>query len=157
MGTGMKDARIRKGRLSDRRAILRLLASQRMATDIDPTDFIVAEAKGRLLGAARLTWVGKGAAFLRPIVVAEEARRTGLGRALLESLSGMCVSITVIARSDAVPFYQHLGFAAVEWSSVPGIYREECESCDEMEQCRPTPMRRTIREERLPGEGETGR
>ncbi len=102
-----------------------------MATDIDPVDFIVAEVNGRLLGAARLAWVGTNDAFLRPIVVATGARGTGLGRALLERLFGVCSSISVIARGDTVPFYRHLGFTAMDWSSVPGAYRDECECCDE--------------------------
>jgi hypothetical protein len=53
MGTGMKEICIRQGRPSDARALVQLLASQRMATDIDPVEFIVAEVNCRLLGAAR--------------------------------------------------------------------------------------------------------
>ncbi len=143
----MEEVRIRQGRPSDGPALVRLLASNRMATDIDPVDFIVAEVDGRLHGAARLTWVGKDDAFLRPIVVATEARGTGLGRALLERLFGICASISVIARSDAVPFYRHLGFTAVDWSSIPGEYRDECECCDEAAQCRPMSMRWTLKDE----------
>jgi N-acetylglutamate synthase-like GNAT family acetyltransferase len=141
MGTVMEDVRIRQGRPSDGCTLVRILASERMATDIDPVDFIVAEIKGKLLGAAKLTWVGTDEAFLRPIVVAAGARGSGLGRALLERLFGLCSSISVIARSDAVPFYGHLGFKAVDWSSVPGVYREECEFCDDLAQCRPVSMR----------------
>jgi N-acetylglutamate synthase-like GNAT family acetyltransferase len=143
MGTGIKEVRIRQGRPSDRRTLVRLLASQRMATDIDPVDFIMAEVNGRLLGAARLAWVGADDAFLRPIVVATGARGTGLGRALLERLFGVCSSISVVARGDAVPFYRHLGFTAMDWSSVPGEYRNECECCDDLAQCRPMSMRWT--------------
>ena len=69
-----------------------------MATDVDPVDFIVAKVNGRLLGAARLVWVGTNDAFLRPIVVATRARGTGLGRVLLERLFGICSTISVIAR-----------------------------------------------------------
>ena len=141
----MEEVRIRQGRPSDGRALVRLLASHRMATDIDPADFIVAEVNGRLLGAARLAWVGTDDAFLRPIVVATEARGTGLGRALLERLFGVCSSISVIARGDAVPFYRHLGFTAMDWSSVPGEYRDECECCDDLAQCRPMSMRWTLK------------
>jgi len=143
MGTHMEEVRIRQGRPSDRRALERLLASQRMATDIDPAGFIMAEANGRLLGAARLIWVGTFDTFLRPVVVATEARGTGLGRALVESLFGVCSSISVIARRDAVPFYRHLGFTAVDWSSVPSEYRDECKCCDDLAQCRPMSMRWT--------------
>jgi N-acetylglutamate synthase-like GNAT family acetyltransferase len=126
-----------------------------MATDIDPIDFMVAEVDGKVLGAARLAWVGKDDAFLRPIVVATEARGTGLGRALLERLFGVCASISVIARSDAVPFYRHLGFTTVDWSSVPGAYTEECECCDDLAQCRPMSMRWTLKDEG-PAAGEIG-
>ena len=140
----IRQGRIRQGRLSDTRALVQLLASQRMATDIDPVDFIVAEVNCRLLGAARLEWAGTGDAFLRPIVVATEARGTGLGRALLERLFAVCGSISVIARGDAVPFYRRLGFTAMDWSSVPSEYRDECESCNDLAQCRPMPMRGTL-------------
>ena len=156
MGTGMtgiQEVRIRQGRPSDGRALVRLLASQGMATDVDPVDFIMAEVNGRLLGAARLIWVGKDDTFLRPIVVATEARRTGLGRALLERLFGICASISVIARGDAVPFYRRLGFTAMDWSSVPGEYRDECESCDDLAQCRPMSMTWTRKDEGLSAAG----
>jgi len=142
--------RIRQGRPSDGRALVRLLASDRMATDIDPSEFMIAEKDGRLLGAARLTWVGTNDAFLRPIVVATEARGTGLGRALLERLFGLCSSISVIARSDAVPFYRHLGFTDMDWSSLPVEYWDECECCDDLAQCRPMSMRWTLKD-RGPG------
>ena len=137
----MKEVSIRQGRPSDARALVKLLASQRMATDIDPVDFIVAEVNGGLLGAARLEWAGPDGAFLRPIVVATEARGTGLGRALLESLFGASSRISVVARGDAVPFYRHLGFTAMDWSSVPSQYRDECECCGDLAQCRPVSMR----------------
>ena len=156
MGSDMKEVRIRQGGPSDRRALVRLLASHQMATDIDPADFFVAEVNGRLLGAARLAWVGTNDAFLRPIVVATGARRTGLGRALLERLFGVCSSINVIARGDTVPFYRHLGFTVVDWSSVPGQYRDECECCDDLAQCRPISMRWTLKDEEPPAAGEIG-
>ena len=145
MGTVMEEVHIRQGRPSDRPVLVRLLASQQMATDIDPVDFIMAEVNGRLLGAARLAWVGTDDAFLRPIVVATEARGTGVGRALLERLFAVCSGISVIARGDAVPFYRQLGFTAMDWSSVPDDYRDECESCDDLAQCRPMSMRWTLK------------
>lgn len=156
MGTGMEEVRIRQGRPSDGRALARLLASHRMATDIDPVDFIMAEINGRLLGAARLEWVGTDDAFLRPIVVATGARGTGFGRALLKRLFGICSRISVIARGDAVPFYRHLGFTAMDWSSVPSEYRDECECCDDLAQCRPMSMRWTLKDEGPSAAGEIG-
>jgi N-acetylglutamate synthase-like GNAT family acetyltransferase len=149
MGIGMEEVRIRQGRQSDERALVRLLASNRLSTDIDPVDFIVAEVKGVVLGAARLTWTGTNDAFLRPIVVATEAQGTGLGRALLENLFVICSSISVIARSDAVPFYRRLGFTTVDWSSAPDVYREECDCCDDLTQCRPMSMRWTSTSEQV--------
>jgi N-acetylglutamate synthase-like GNAT family acetyltransferase len=143
MGTGMKEVCIRQGRPSDECALVHLLASQRMGTDIDPVEFIVAEVNCRLLGAARLEWTESDDAFLRPIVVATQARGIGLGRALLERLFDVCSKISVVARGDAVPFYQHLGFRAMDWSSVPSQYRIECECCEDFAQCRPMSMRRT--------------
>ena len=146
-GKLVEEVLIRQGRPSDRSALERLLASQRMATDIDPAGFIMAEVNGRLLGAARLIWVGAYDAFLRPVVVATEARGTGLGRALVERLFGACSRISVIARRDAVPFYRHLGFTAVDWSSIPSAYMNECECCDDFEQCRPVSMRWPLKNE----------
>jgi N-acetylglutamate synthase-like GNAT family acetyltransferase len=147
MGRRVKEVRIREGQPSDGRALVRLLASQQMATDVDPTDFILAEVNGRLCGAARLEWVGTDDAYLRPIVVTTEAQRTGLGRALLERLCALCSRISVIARGDAVPFYRRLGFTSMDWSSVPGEYRDECERCDDLVQCRPMSMRWTLKDE----------
>ena len=152
----MKEVWIRPGRPSDARALVKLLASQRMATDIDPVDFIVGEVNGRLLGAARLEWAGLDDVFLRPIVVATEARGTGLGRALLERLFGVRSRISVVARGEAVPFYRHLGFTAMDWSSVPSQYRDECECCDDLTQCRPMAMRWTLKEGGPPAAEEMG-
>jgi N-acetylglutamate synthase-like GNAT family acetyltransferase len=154
MGTDMEEVRIRQGCPSDGRALARLLASHRMATDVDPVDFILAEVDGRLLGAARLEWVGTDDTFLRPLVVAKGALGTGLGRALLERLFSVCSRISVVARGDAVPFYRHLGFTARDWSSVPGEYRDECECCDDLAQCRPMSMRWTPKNEGPPVAGE---
>ena len=154
MATDMKKVRVRQGRPSDRHALVHLLESQGMATDVDPVDFVEAEVNGRLLGAARLIWVATDDTYLRPIVVATEARRTGLGRALLERLFSLCSTISVIARGDAVPFYRQLGFTATDWSSVPDEYREECESCDALAQCRPMSMRRTRKHEGASAAGE---
>ena len=139
----MKKVSIRQGRPSDARGLVHLLASQRMATDIDPVDFIVAEVNRRLVGAARLEWAGTDHAFLRPIVVAAEAQGTGVGRVLMERLFAVCSRISVVARGNAVPFYRHLGFTAVNWSSVPGQYTDECECCGDFAQCRPMSMRWT--------------
>lgn len=156
MGTGMEEVCIRQGRPSDKRALVRLLASERMATGIDSVNFIVAEANGRLLGAARLEWVGMDEAFLRPIVVAAEARGRRLGRALLERLFAICSRISVVARGDAVSFYRHLGFTAMDWSSVPSEYRDECECCGDLAQCRPMSMRWTLKDEGPSAAGEVG-
>jgi N-acetylglutamate synthase-like GNAT family acetyltransferase len=156
MGVKLEEVHIRQGRPTDGPALVCPLASLRMATDIDPVDFIVAELNGRLLGAARLAWVGTDDAFLRPIVVATGARGNGLGRALLERLFGICASISVIARGGTVPFYRHLGFTDMDWSSVPGDYRDECECCDDLAQCRPMSMRWTLKDEGPPAAGEIG-
>jgi N-acetylglutamate synthase-like GNAT family acetyltransferase len=147
MGTGMKEVSIRQGRLCDAHALEQLLASQRMGTNIDPVDFMVAEVNCRLLGAARLEWTRTDDAFLRPIVVATEAQGTGLGRALLERLFRVCSRISVVARGEAVPFYRHLGFTAMDWSWVPSRYRSECECCGDFAECRPMPMSRTLKHE----------
>lgn len=152
----MKEVCIRQGRPSDAPALVHLLASQRMATDIDPADFFVAEVNDRLLGAVRLEWAGPDDAFLRPIVVAKEAKGTGLGRALLERLFGACSRISVVARGDAVPFYRRLGFTAMDWSSVPGQYRDECKGCGDFAQCRPVSMRWIMNHEGPSAAGEVG-
>lgn len=143
MSTGMERVRIRHGCSSDRRALVRLLASHLMETDVDPTEFLVAEADGELLGAVRLEWAAADNAFLRPIVVATEAQGVGLGRALLQGFFAVCHKISVVARGDAIPFYRQLGFTTMDWDEVPSKYRHECECCDELPQCRPMSMRWT--------------
>lgn len=156
MGTGMKEICIRQGRSSDARSLIQLLASEGMGTEIDPAEFIVAEGDSRLLGAARLEWAGNDDAYLRPIAVATEAQGTGLGRALLERIFGQCTRISVVARGDAVAFYRHLGFTAMDWSLVPSQYRDECECCGDFAQCRPMAMRWTLKHERSSTAGEGG-
>jgi predicted GNAT family N-acyltransferase len=74
-------------------------------------------ADDRLLGYARLHLEG-GDSQVYQVVVREEARRTGVGRALMDAVgeraraAGRTV-LTLDARDRAIDFYERLGFRVV--------------------------------------------
>ena len=131
---------IRKGNSSDQQSLKELLAFHQMETDVDPSEFYVAETNGKLLGAVRLEWPAADHAYLRPIAVVSREKGRGIGRALLEKIFLECSRVSVVARGEAVPFYLRLGFIPIDWETVPDSYRRECELCEERKQCRAVPM-----------------
>ena len=81
----------------------------------------VAETDGRLVGLAGLLLDDEGHAELEPIVVAETARGTGVGRALVEAVIGAArelgfprVRVRPVGRNtEAIRFFHAVGFDVV--------------------------------------------
>ena len=73
---------LRTGDEPDRTAILDLLASNKMEADLTPSEFVVAEIDGQVVGAARLEWEEQKA-YVRPILVHSAWRGRNIGMALI--------------------------------------------------------------------------
>jgi len=136
----MKELNIRRGVEDDRQALQALLAANQMTTDIDPGEFLLAIADGKLAGAARLEWQGQ-TAYLRPVVVDQKWQRKGVGRALIENIMVGLSDLVVVARGEAVGFYRQSGFLPIGWEKVSHRYRQECIECPDLRDCKPLPMR----------------
>jgi len=130
------ELRVRHGLPSDGSFLCGLMDAEGMATDADPTEFVVAEASGRYLGAARVETVGDKS-WIRPLVVADHAQRRGVGRALVGELASDHGRLYVVARGAAVGFYERAGFAMADWGIAPDDLRAECDACSDFAQCRP--------------------
>jgi N-acetylglutamate synthase-like GNAT family acetyltransferase len=130
---------LRPGRPEDRSALLELLEQFGVQGEITPSECLVAEGPQGIMGFARLE-IFDEAAYLRPIVIASQYQRQGIGRRLvLESLSQVC-ELRVVARGEAVKFYTHLGFKPVGWTLIPPAFRRECDFCPDFSACQPVPM-----------------
>lgn len=130
---------LRNGKESDRNALQDLLASYKMEADIAPDEFLFAEVDGRVVGAARLEYEEE-AAYLRPIVVASEWQGKNIGSVLVERIVQGLQVLHVVARGKAAGFYRSLGFLPMTWEEVPERYRQECQTCPDLQECRPLPM-----------------
>jgi amino-acid N-acetyltransferase len=132
--------KIRNGIEEDREALADLLAANSMEDKaFEPIEFLLAEKDGRLVGAARLEWLGQEV-YLRSIVVANWEKGQGIGKALLEHLLYTSPVIKAVARGQAVNFYRKLGFVSLDWDQVPPTYQVECEHCPDRKACQPVPM-----------------
>lgn len=135
----MTELCVRRGVENDLHALQQLLFSHQMETDVDPSEFWLADVEDHLVGVARLEWEG-GLAYLRPIAVDHQWQAQGIGRALVERIVIGLPQINVVARGGAVGFYTRLGFVPAPWEQVPERYRQECEDCPGYPACEPRPM-----------------
>jgi amino-acid N-acetyltransferase len=132
---------LRRGRPDDWPAIVGLLKREDMANGLNAEECLVAEGLTGLLGCARIE-MADGVAYLRPIIVAAEGQRRGVGRLLVESLAADLSELRVVARGPAMEFYRKLGFKTIGWETVAPEYVAECQDCPRRETCQPMPMTR---------------
>ena len=130
---------LRQGEEADRSAIHDLLSFYEMEADLPGAEFIVVEIDGQIMGAARLE-MEEQAAYIRPILVHPNWRRRNIGTALIGEIAKNLPALHVVARGEAVGFYQKIGFTPMPWDQVPERYRLECDACPELEACCPEPM-----------------
>lgn len=84
---------------------------------LDPTAVhLVARQAGRVVGTARIRVV-HGAAKAERVAVARDARRTGVGAALMSAVEAeartLGLSAVILhAQESAVPFYEKIGYGA---------------------------------------------
>lgn len=132
--------RLRPGHAEDLPALQHLLAVNGLAGDIAPGEGWVAEEAGRVVGFIRLEVAGQQP-YIRPVVVAPSAQGRGIGRLLIEHVRSQFSELRVVARGQAVGFYDSLGFKPVGWENIPLSFYQECEVCPELAQCRPQPLK----------------
>lgn len=131
----MSATSIRAARPDDLSELLRLLevaglpASDLSASHI-ATFRVGPDGAGRLLGGVGLELAGQ-AALLRSLVVAPEARGTGLGHALVESALEMARERGVVEvwllTTTADRFFERLGWRRVERATAPAGIRATAE------------------------------
>ena len=138
---------IRNGMEADRVILNGLLAANDMEVDRLPSEFLILEIDGELVGAIRLEWE-EGLAYIHPIVVGEKWRGKDVGKALIHAAADGLSELFAVARGEAVGFYRKLGFRPLLWEKVPERYRLECENCPTLDDCQPAPMvwKRSVQE-----------
>lgn len=132
---------LRQGAEADLPVISELLSENGMDDLGDPVETCtVAEIDGEVAGFIHIETV-EGRAWIRPVIVTPGFEGEGIGSALVRSSLERCEEIYIVARGDAAPFYERLGFTLLSWDEVPEVYCDECDRlCEDREACGPTPM-----------------
>jgi amino-acid N-acetyltransferase len=123
------DARVEPAAFNDGAAIAELLAQASLPVpdaDDAPVRMVVSREGKRVIGCAG--WERHGAAaLLRSVAVRAQARRRGLGQALVRTALGRIAAEgareVVLLTNDAAPFFETLGFARIERARLPDAVR----------------------------------
>ena len=92
------------------------------------------------VGFCRLAFSEAGIAHVNPVVINEQWRGYGVGRALIDDARAHHDEIRLVARGKSIEFYRVLGFTEIPWDDIaPGV-TEECDGCPLIEECGPLPM-----------------
>ena len=100
--------------------------------------FVVAAVDGDVIGCADLAPLSRTVAEVRSLVVAAAARRTGLGRELVDDLvrrAGAAGFDRLCAFTHAPSYFVELGFSIVPHVWLPEKIQADCRSCPEFRQC----------------------
>lgn len=96
-------------------------------------DFTVAEEDGGVIGCAALTPLKPEVAEIRSLVVREDQRGRGIGRALVRALLRRAGEVgydeVVAITKGATGFYAGLGFAETSFDRFPPDVLKECDGC----------------------------
>jgi amino-acid N-acetyltransferase len=95
-----------------------------------PGAFVVAKQHGEVVGAAGLERYGE-LGLLRSVVVAEQCRRSGVGRRLvrnrLDAAATAGLARVFLLTTTAGPYFERLGFVAMPRADVPPILARSTE------------------------------
>jgi amino-acid N-acetyltransferase len=139
---------VRSAAASDTAAIHRLVADhafegrllprspEEIAARIDR--FVVATAGTRIIGCADLAPLSRSVAEVRSLVVASTARANGIGRKLLDQLTGRAAASgfdMLCAFTHSPAYFVHAGFSIVPHAWVPEKIDRDCRSCSLFRRC----------------------
>lgn len=130
---------IREATQQDAAAIARLAEDAGMGTLTPRGTSYVALDGDRIVGFIRIV-EAEGDRYVSPIVVDPQARRLGVGRALMQDARTRYGALLFVARGPAVPFYTALGCEQVERERISPVLGEDCDTCPDFAACRPVPM-----------------
>lgn len=92
-------------------------------------EFLVAEDEGRILGCVAVDVFWGGLAEIRSLAVADDARRRGVGKALVEAAVEDARDLgihKVFAMTYEKPFFEKRGFSVVDLKTLPEKVWREC-------------------------------
>jgi len=148
----------RKAAMGDIRPVLRLIngyATQGVMlprTEFEVSeairDFTVVTAGKELMGCGALHFYSPTLAEIRSLAVREEAKTHGVGRKLVEALLAEAQQYeldAVFAFTYVVPFFQKLGFQAVERGALPLKAWKDCLRCPKFQACDEVAVLRILR------------
>lgn len=93
------------------------------------------------VGFIRIKHGEDGVAHINPVVVYRPWRGYGVGRALVEAALAREGELRLVSRGSSYAFYCALGFEDASWDDIDPQIASECDGCELIEECRPTPMR----------------
>ena len=130
---------LRAATINDRTSLIALLAEADMDYTDPPEAYILAVEGRTIAGCGRLEDY-EHIVMVRPLVVAESYRRRKVGRRILEGIMPADKTTGLVARGEAVAFYEAMGFSHSDWEIIPLSQRAECEACPKRAECQPQPM-----------------
>jgi len=141
--------RIRRARAADVEAIYQLISSSVSAGTLLPRtqeeirraipDFLVAVAHGRVAGCVALERYSGALAEIRSLVVADDARGSGLGAKLLHAATKHARSrgiARLLAVTSAGELFERNGFARVPGGMPAEKIARNCAQCPKAVSCR---------------------
>lgn len=102
------------------------------------SDWVVAEAEGRIIGCGSLVWMTPDLVEIRSLAVDEAYQGNGVGGAIVQALVERAQAAgarTVFALTRAVPFFQRMGFTVDGRERFPEKVWRDCIHCPLRERC----------------------
>ena len=111
-------------------------------------DFTVVTSGREFLGCGALHFYSPTLAEIRSLAVREQAKTQGVGRKLVEALLAEAEQYeldAVFAFTYVVPFFQKVGFQAVERGALPLKAWKDCLRCPKFQACDEVAVLRVLR------------
>ena len=90
-------------------------------------------------GFIRIVKAG-GDFYISPIITEKQARGAHAGKALMEFALSTYGPLKLVARGDAVPFYEKFGGKPIAWEEIDDWAADDCKTCPSLPSCKPMPM-----------------
>ena len=133
---------IRNATLADMPLIRQLFEEQGMGTVEVPKGIRVAITPDNImLGALRCEELSDGAWYVRPVVVFDSVRGTGVGRALMKDALKLHPDLRLVAEGYCAGFYDACGMRRCSWDEMAYEQRHECDVCPGRQTCGAQPFR----------------